>query len=136
MEPHCIEEDLIVINDDDEIENENIVSNNDLTNKDTSYTHIKMEPHCIDEELIVINDDDDEMNVLSQVLSAPVPDDIFIKIKKEVEEFDRIDNQDWEYPVALGSDEEDLCDIFADELNEVSFCSLFQFSILNNIILE
>lgn len=85
-----------------------------------------MEP--FDEDLIVIDDDDDDLNVLSQVLevkSLPtnngshITDDIFYNIKKEVEEMDKIEYQEWQYPLVIGSDNEDLSEIFAEELKEV-----------------
>lgn len=93
----------------------------------------KMEPLPFDEELIVIDDDDDDLNVLSQVLEiknlptnegSHITDDIFYNIKKEVEEMDKIDYQEWQYPLTIGSDNEDLSDIFAEELKEVGYQSV------------
>lgn len=107
---------------------------------DQLVTKPKTEPLAsLDEEIIVIIDeDDDDAVMMSQVLAVngdsavdkptAVTDDIFYKIKQEVEEFDKVDCQEWEYPCLLDSDNENLSEIFAEELKEVSliyFCFCF-----------
>lgn len=92
----------------------------------------KVEPlHCLDEELIIIidDDDDDDTGMLSQVLavqeqnvneqSLSKTDDIFDKIKKELEELDKVDCQEWQYPFTIDSDNENFSEIFEEELKEV-----------------
>lgn len=96
---------------------------------DQLTTKPKTEPLAsLEEEIIVIiDDDDDDAVMMSQVLAVNgdstfkcYTDDIFSKIKKELEELDKVDCQEWEYPCSIDSDNENLSEIFAEELNEVS----------------
>lgn len=95
---------------------------------------IKAEPSSstskitFEDELIVIDDDDDDINVLSQLLEVKQPppekrqsitEDIYYNIKKEIEEMDRMECEEWQYPLPIDSDDEPFTDIFAEELKEV-----------------
>lgn len=117
-----------------DIDEENPELNTDLGIKEeVEHDKIKVEPHLDDELVVVIDSDDDDVSTLSQVLAGtdsvkngnaetPVKEiDIFDKIKKEVSDMDRVeDPEDYDYPLLLDSDHEDLSDIFAEELKEVN----------------
>lgn len=111
---------------------------------EATKSNVKPEMMPFEGEFIVIDDDDDDINLLSQVLETKdvpikvepgVTDDIFDNIKKEIEEMDKIECQEWQYPLTIGSDDEDLSEIFAEELKKVNNRLLPQVSIIVNFFM-